>query len=126
MSVSPPAVLRRRRPRRLSRRSRSRNRPPQRATISTEVKMAFRSRVSAIRSALVVTAVWLIATGIYFAFRNDVITRLIDEQMELQVTHEDRIAELRAQIDRIMSQQFLDQEQVKQRVSALLQRLARM
>src|SRR5262245_10902402 len=125
MSVSPPAVLRRRRPRRLSLRSHSRNRPPQRAAVFTTVKMAICTRMPAIRSALVVTAVWLIATGIYFAFRDDVITRLIDEQMELQVTHEDRIAELRAQIDRIMSQQFLDQEQVKQRVNALLQRQAR-
>jgi len=78
----------------------------------------------AIRSALVVTALWLVATGIYFAFRDDVITRLISGQMELQNTYEDRIGELRAQVERIMGQQFLDQEQVKQRVNALLQRQA--
>src|SRR5262249_49807970 len=125
MSLSPSPILRRRRPRRLSRGSRRRNLPRQRKAVSTAVKMAIYSRMPAIRSALVVTAVWLIATGIYFAFRDDVITRLIDEQMELQVTHEDRIAELRAQVERIMGQQFLDQEQVKQRVNALLQRQAR-
>src|SRR5262245_42019439 len=125
MSLSPRPVLRRGRPRRLSRRSRSRNRPSRRATITTAVKMAICSHMPAIRSALIVTAVWLIATGIYFAFRDDVITRLIDGQMDLQVTNEDRIAELRAQVDRIMGQQFFDQEQVKQRANALLQRQAR-
>jgi hypothetical protein len=36
--------------------------------------MAIRSRIPAIRYALVVTAVWLIATGTYFAFRDDGLT----------------------------------------------------
>ena len=54
----------------------------------------------AIRYALVVTAVWLIATGTYFAFRDDVLTRLIGEQTELQSVYEDHIAKLHAQFDR--------------------------
>jgi murein DD-endopeptidase MepM/ murein hydrolase activator NlpD len=69
--------------------------------------------------------VWLVATGSYFAFRDDVLTRLIGEQTELQSVYEDRIAKLHAQFDRIMSQKFLDQDQVEQRVNALLQRQAR-
>jgi murein DD-endopeptidase MepM/ murein hydrolase activator NlpD len=69
--------------------------------------------------------VWLIATGIYVVFRDDVLTRLFGEQAELQIAHEDRIAELRAPVDRIISQAFLDQEQVEQRVNALQQRQAR-
>jgi murein DD-endopeptidase MepM/ murein hydrolase activator NlpD len=79
----------------------------------------------AIRYALVVTAVWLVATGTYFAFRDDVLTRLIGEQTELQGVYEDRIAELRTQVDRIMSQKLMDQDQVEQRVNALLQRRER-
>jgi murein DD-endopeptidase MepM/ murein hydrolase activator NlpD len=79
----------------------------------------------AIRFALVVSAVWLIATGTYFAFRDDVFTRLIGEQTDLQSVYEGRIAELRVQVDRIMSQKFLDQDQVEQRVNALLQRRER-
>lgn len=86
--------------------------------------MAIRARMPAIRYALVVTAAWLIATGTYFAFRDDVLTRLISVQTELQSVFEDRIAQLRAQVDRIMSQKLLDQEQVEQRVNALLQRQA--
>ncbi len=73
---------------------------------------------------LVVMGVWSIATGTYFAFSNDVLTRLIGRQAEMQFAYEDRIAELRAQVDRITSRQLLDQEQFEQKLNALLQRQA--
>ena len=44
---------------------------------------------------LVVMAVWSITTATYFAFREDVLTRLIARQAEMQFGYEDRIAELR-------------------------------
>src|SRR5262245_18743667 len=59
---------------------------------------------------LVIMAAWTITTATYFAFRDDVLTRLIARQANLQFGYEDRIAELRAQIDRISSRQLLDQE----------------
>ena len=71
---------------------------------------------------LVIMGVWSIATGTYFAFSNDVLTRLIGRQAELQFAYEDRIAELRSQVDRITSRQLLDQEQFEQRLSSLMQR----
>jgi murein DD-endopeptidase MepM/ murein hydrolase activator NlpD len=74
--------------------------------------------------ALVIMAVWSIATGTYFAFRDNVLTRLIGRQAEMQFAYEDRIAELRAQVDRIMSRQLLDQEQFEKKLNALLQRQA--
>src|ERR1017187_6525201 len=52
---------------------------------------------------LVVMAVWSVATGTYFAFSEAVLTRLIGRQAEMQFAYEDRIAELRAQVDRITS-----------------------
>jgi hypothetical protein len=70
--------------------------------------------------ALVVTAVWSIANG--FAFRDNVLTRLIGRQAEMQFAYEDRIAELRAQVDRIMSRQMLGQEQFEKKLNGLLQR----
>ena len=73
---------------------------------------------------LVVMAIWSIATGTYFAFREDVLTRLIGRQAQLQFAYEDRIAELRAQVDRITSRQLLDQEQFEQKLKDLLQRQA--
>jgi murein DD-endopeptidase MepM/ murein hydrolase activator NlpD len=71
---------------------------------------------------LVIMAVWSIATGSYFAFRDNVLTRLIGRQAEMQFAYEDRIAELRAKVDRIMSRQLLDQEQFEKKLNALLQR----
>ena len=73
---------------------------------------------------LAVMALWSIATGTYFAFHEDVLTRLIGRQAEMQIAYEDRIAELRAQVDRITSRQLLDQEQFEQKLNALLKRQA--
>ena len=39
--------------------------------------------------------IWSAATATYFAFRDDVLTRLIARQAEMQYAYEDRIAELR-------------------------------
>lgn len=71
---------------------------------------------------LVIMGIWSIATGTYFAFRDDVLTRLIGRQAEMQFAYEDRIAELRAQVDRITSRQLLDQEQFEKKLDVLLQR----
>jgi murein DD-endopeptidase MepM/ murein hydrolase activator NlpD len=68
--------------------------------------------------------VWTITTITYFAFREDVLTRLIARQAEMQFGYEDRIAELRAQVDRITSRQLLDQEQYEQKVEEILRRQA--
>jgi murein DD-endopeptidase MepM/ murein hydrolase activator NlpD len=73
---------------------------------------------------LVVMAVWSVLTGTYFAFREDVLTGLIGRQAKMQFAYEDRVAELRAQIDRITSRQLLDQQQFEQKLKMLLQRQA--
>jgi murein DD-endopeptidase MepM/ murein hydrolase activator NlpD len=73
---------------------------------------------------LVVMGVWSIGTGTYFAFRDDVLTRLIGRQADMQFAYEDRVAELRAQVDRITSRQMLDQEQFDQKLQALTRRQA--
>ena len=73
---------------------------------------------------LVIMAVWTIATATYFAFREDVLTRLIGRQAEMQFAYEDRVADLRAQIDRITSRQLLDQEQFEQKLEQIVRRQA--
>ena len=73
---------------------------------------------------LVVMAGWSVATGTYFAFHDDVLKRLIARQAEMQFAYEDRIAELRAQVDRIASRQLLDQEQFEQKLDHLVSRQA--
>jgi murein DD-endopeptidase MepM/ murein hydrolase activator NlpD len=73
---------------------------------------------------LVIMAAWSITTATYFAFREDVLTRLVSREAEMQFGYEDRIAELRAQIDRLSSRQLLDQEQYQQKLDQLLHRQA--
>src|SRR5947209_3897282 len=73
---------------------------------------------------LAIMAAWTITTATYFAFREDVLTRLIGRQAEMQFGYEDRIAELRAQVDRISSRQLLDQEQYEQKLDQILRRQA--
>ena len=71
---------------------------------------------------VVVLGMWSAATATYFAFRDDVLTRLIARQAEMQYAYEDRIAELRAKVDRTTSRQLLDQEQFDQKLDQIMQR----
>ena len=66
--------------------------------------------------------VWSITSATYLAFRDDVLRTLITRQAEQQFAYEDRIAELRAQIDRTTSHQLLDQEQFEQKLDELIRR----
>jgi murein DD-endopeptidase MepM/ murein hydrolase activator NlpD len=65
---------------------------------------------------------WSAATATYFAFRDDVLTRLIARQAEMQYAYEDRIAELRAKVDRTTSRQLLDQEQFDRKLDQIMKR----
>src|ERR1700689_654513 len=69
-----------------------------------------------------VLGMWSAATATYFAFRDDVLTRLIARQAEMQSAYEDRIAELRAKVDRTASRQLLDQEQFDQKLDQIMRR----
>ena len=73
---------------------------------------------------LVIMAGWTIVTLTYFAFQDDVLTRLIARQAEMQYAYEDRIADMRAQVDRVTSRQLLDQEQVEQKLEQISRRQA--
>ena len=73
---------------------------------------------------LVTMASWSVLTGTYFAFHDDVLKRLIARQAEMQFVYEDRIAELRAQVDRIAGRQLLDQEQIEQKLEQAIRKQA--
>lgn len=68
--------------------------------------------------------IWSAATATYFAFRDDVLTRLIARQAEMQYAYEDRISELRARVDRTTSRQLLDQEQFDKKLGDIMRRQA--
>lgn len=73
---------------------------------------------------LVIMATWSIVTATYFAFHDDVLARLIARQAAVQFAYEDRIAEMRAQVDRVTSRQLLDQEQFERRLEQIAKRQA--
>ena len=75
-------------------------------------------------ASLVVMAGWSAVTATYFAFRDDVLTRLLARQAQMQYAYEDRIAELRGQVDRLASRQLLDQEQVESKLEQIARRQA--
>jgi murein DD-endopeptidase MepM/ murein hydrolase activator NlpD len=75
-----------------------------------------------ITGSIILMGAWSAATATYFAFRDDVLTRLIGRQAEMQYAYEDRIAELRSRIDRTTSRQLLDQEQYDQKLTQILRR----
>src|SRR5689334_2566322 len=117
---------------------RGRSSPPQRGTAATAIAAADYTLYTlahagrqlrlgpiafwATVGSLVIMAAWTIVTATYFAFRDDVLTSLIARQAEMQFGYEDRIAELRAQVDRMSSRQLLDQEQFEHKLDAILRR----
>jgi murein DD-endopeptidase MepM/ murein hydrolase activator NlpD len=60
----------------------------------------------------------------YWVFRDDILAASIARQSRIRFVYEDRIAELRAQIDRLTSRQLVDQEAIDAKVQRLLGRQA--
>lgn len=72
----------------------------------------------------VIMAGWSIVTATYFAFHDDVLKGLMARERAQQYAYEDRIADLRAEIDRTTSRQLLDQDQFEQKLQELTRRQA--
>src|ERR1700761_3990998 len=103
--------------------------PPEDESAYTLVHAGKRVRVGPVVFWIVVgtvclLGVWSAATATYFGFRDDVLTRLIARQAEMQYAYEDRIAELRAKVDRTTSRQLLDQEQFDKTLDQIMKREA--
>ena len=65
---------------------------------------------------------WSVVTATYFAFQDDVLSRMISHEAEMQSAYEDRIAEMRAQVDRVTSRHMLEQEQIEQKLEQIVRR----
>lgn len=73
---------------------------------------------------VVIMASWSIITATYFAFHDDVVSGLMARARAQQYAYEDRIADLRAEIDRTTSRQLLDQDRFDQKLDELKHRQA--
>lgn len=77
--------------------------------------------VSLIGGFALFTVIYLGATA-YLLFRDDLVGAAITRQIDMRHGYEDRIAALRAQIDRIQSRQVLDQSAFEARIDRLTAR----
>ena len=71
-----------------------------------------------------VSLLWGAAATVYFLFRDDMLAALAARQAEMQYAYEDRLAEARAEIDRVASRQLLDQNSFEGKLHELLSRQA--
>lgn len=62
-----------------------------------------------------------VATG-YLVFKDDLLHSALSGQARMQYAYEDRIAQLRAQIDRVASRQLVDQDTVESKLHELISR----
>jgi murein DD-endopeptidase MepM/ murein hydrolase activator NlpD len=69
---------------------------------------------------------WGGAATAYLAFHDDMLGALAARQAEMQYAYEDRLAEARAEVDRVASRQLLDQNSFEGKVHELLSRQAQL
>jgi murein DD-endopeptidase MepM/ murein hydrolase activator NlpD len=75
---------------------------------------------------LTLMAVWGIGATLFIAFHDDMLGALVARQAEMQYSYEDRLAEARAEIDRVTGRQLLDQTSFEGKVHELLSRQAQL
>lgn len=82
--------------------------------------------VAALGCALGALAIGYLTATTYLVLRDDLIGAATSRQARVQQAYEDRIAALRAQVDRITSRQLIDQQLMESKVSELLDRQAKL
>ena len=76
-------------------------------------------------SLLPLALIWAGAATVYIAFHDDMLAAYLTREARMQYAYEDRIAEARAELDRVASRQLLDQTSFEGRMHELLTRQAR-
>lgn len=69
---------------------------------------------------------WYLGATLYLIFRDDMLASLMKRQAEMQYAYEDRLAGMRAHLDRVTSRQLLDQNTFEGQVHDLLSRQAKL
>ena len=71
-------------------------------------------------------AAWAGAATLYVAFHDEMLGAMASRQAEMQFAYEDRLAQARAQLDRVAGRQLLDQGSFEGKVHELLSRQAQL
>jgi murein DD-endopeptidase MepM/ murein hydrolase activator NlpD len=76
--------------------------------------------------AFLLLALWALGTGGYLLFNDDVAAHLLARQSAMQQAYEEKIGTLRGHLDRLASQNLVDQDGLDRRVSELMARQAQL
>jgi murein DD-endopeptidase MepM/ murein hydrolase activator NlpD len=71
-------------------------------------------------------ALWGIGASLFIVFRDDMLGAIVAREADMQYAYEDRLADARAQLDRVTSRQLLDQNSFEGKVHELLSRQAQL
>jgi len=71
-----------------------------------------------------ILAVWSLGASLFIAFHDEMLGAVVAREAEMQYAYEDRLAEARAQLDRVANRQLLDQNSFEGKVHELLSRQA--
>jgi murein DD-endopeptidase MepM/ murein hydrolase activator NlpD len=77
-------------------------------------------------AAFVLLVAWAAASGWYFLFSDDVAAHLMTRQSAMQQAYEEKIGALRVHLDRLASQNLVDQDGLERRVSEIIARQAQL
>jgi len=69
-----------------------------------------------------ILTVWSAGSIAYFAFHDEVLASLISRQAEMQYAYENRVADLKGQIERLTSRHVLEQEQFEYKLDQVVRR----
>lgn len=69
---------------------------------------------------------WYLAATLFLVFRDDMFSRMLQQQVEMQAGYEDRLAAMRVQMDRVTSRQLLDQGSIAGKLHELMSRQAQL
>jgi murein DD-endopeptidase MepM/ murein hydrolase activator NlpD len=75
---------------------------------------------------LLLLGIWYLVATLYLVFRDDLLSGAMLRQAEIRYAYEDRIAALRARMDRVTSRQLVDQDSFEGKVQELAARQAQL
>lgn len=77
-------------------------------------------------AALMLVAAWAVGATVIIVKRDDLTSAFLKRQVDQQFVYEERVASLRAHIDRLASRQLVEQDGIEARVAELISRQSRL
>jgi murein DD-endopeptidase MepM/ murein hydrolase activator NlpD len=82
--------------------------------------------LGALGAALILVAAWAVGATVIIVKRDDLTSAFLKRQVDQQFAYEERVASLRAHIDRLASRQLVEQDGIEARVAELISRQSRL